>query len=330
MSSRRLDCKVICVGNICVGGTGKTPMTMYVARAARLLGYRPAIVSRGYRGGAEGQGGIVGDGKSIVMGPEMAGDEPYMMACRLAGIPVVVNKNRYAAGKLAIDQFHADLIVLDDGFQHLKLKRDTDLVLLDCARPFGNFHLLPRGPLREPKSALDRASACILTRCPVGGGDAVTGRLELIRKHWPHTPVFTSSHNPYCYVIEGGETIPSKGLADRQLHSAQSELKTEAVYGFCGIARNDAFRSTVKTLGFDAKGFLEFSDHHRYSAPDIDRIRSSAEKAGARHLITTEKDLVRLLPRNPFARKLFVIGVEISFGDCQSDFLSFLARQLSR
>ena len=189
--SHQLPCKVICIGNLTVGGTGKTPMTMHVAQELKRLGYNTAIVSRGYRGGAEGRGGIVSDGQSIQMGPEQAGDEPFMMARSLSGIPVIVGKNRYAAGMLAVSEFQSDVIVLDDGFQHLRLKRDIDLVLLDRLHPFGNSYLLPRGTLREPISSLERGSACILTRCRTNRNDSATPLIELLKKFLPHDRIFT-------------------------------------------------------------------------------------------------------------------------------------------
>jgi len=325
--SRQLPCKVICVGNITVGGTGKTPMTMYVAQNIKQLGFKAAIVSRGYRGRAESRGGVVSDGKSICMGPVQAGDEPYMIARGLKDIPVIVGKNRYAAGMLAVNNFRPDVIVLDDGFQHLKLERDIDLVLLDHAHPFGNSYLLPRGILREPISSLARGTACILTRHQAGRDDA---SIDLIKKYTPQSRVFTSSQDPYCYAVKRGGQISVNGVTDRCSGKKVDGLKKESSFGFSGIARNADFQNTVKDLGFNAKGFLEFSDHHRYTAPDLNDIQLKAENAGARCLITTEKDLVRLSPQNPFPLELIVVGVKVSFGDDQQEFMSFLKEQLSR
>jgi len=328
--SHQLPCKVICVGNISVGGTGKTPMTMHVAQEIKQFGYQAAIVCRGYRGRAESQGGIVSDGKSISMGPEQAGDEPYMIARRLREIPVIIGKNRYAAGMLAVKTFQPDVIVLDDGFQHLRLKRDIDLVLLDHAMPFGNAHLLPRGILREPISSLARGTACILTRHQAGIDEPATASIELIKKYTPPSRVFTSSHEPYCYGVKSGEQISLNRFIDRYSHQEIDGLKKETIFGFSGIARNADFQNTATNLGFNTIGFLEFSDHHRYSAHDLNYIQSKAASAGARCLITTEKDLVRLSPQNPFPLELIVVGVKISFGDDQREFTSFLKKQLSQ
>ena len=179
--SKKLSCPIISIGNITVGGTGKTPMTIYVAQVVKNLGYKVAIISRGYKGKAEKIGGIVSDGKGLLMTPENAGDEPYLMANRLKDVQVIVGKNRFDAGRLAIRKFDPDVIVLDDGFQHLMLQRDLDMVLLDYHRPFGNGHLLPRGVMREPVSALLHADAIILTKSDTRNDNETSSNP---RQHW--------------------------------------------------------------------------------------------------------------------------------------------------
>ena len=172
LTPRRLPCNVISIGNITAGGTGKTPMTIYVAELLKTLGYRVAILSRGYKGGSEKEIRVVSDGQKILMTPTMAGDESYLMAIRLSDVPIVVGRNRFAAGSLAVKRFQPDVIVLDDAFQHVKLQRDIDLVLVDRAQPFGNGHVLPRGSLREPVSSLRRCAACILTRADAAADES--------------------------------------------------------------------------------------------------------------------------------------------------------------
>ena len=329
MPSYQLPCRVICVGNITVGGTGKTPMTIHLAQEIQQLGFKVAVVSRGYRGGAESHGGIVSDGNSIRMGPQLAGDEPYLVARNLGKIPVIVGKNRFAAGMLAHEKFRPDVIVLDDGFQHLRLKRDIDLVLLDCAHPFGNSYLLPRGTLREPISALARSHACILTRRRTGPNVAAAASIEMIKKYVPQKPLFTSTHAAYYYKIKSRERIPINGADKRPPYPEHDRTLKESAFGFSGIASNPDFQNTVRSLGFNAKGFLEYSDHHHYTAQDLIDIQSRAEKSGARQLITTEKDLVRLSPSNPFPMDLVAVGVRVSFGDERQKFLSFIEEQLS-
>jgi len=191
--SRKLPCKVISVGNLTVGGTGKTPMTIHLARRLSCQGYKTAVISRGYGGRSEKSAAIVSDGQQILLQSDEAGDEPFMIARNLKHIPVIVGQNRVKAGWLAIEKFAPDVIVLDDAFQHLKLVRDIDLVLLDYRRPYGNNHLLPRGTLREPISALARADAFILTRC-----DAVPGEDQAaLKKIIGNRPVFKTVHIPY-------------------------------------------------------------------------------------------------------------------------------------
>jgi len=326
--SRELPCKVISVGNITVGGTGKTPMTIYVAGEIKRAGFNVVIVSRGYKGGAEKHGGIVSDDRTIFMDAELAGDEPYMIACRLKGVPVVVGKNRFAAGMLAISKFQPDVIVLDDAFQHLKLKRDIDLVLLDHARPFGNSHLLPRGVLREPVSSLTRSAACILTRCRVGADEALMSSVGRIQMLVPGIPVFTSSYVPYWYVVHRGGHKSFEAAPDVFSANDCEQIKQRKVYCFSGIARNDDFRETVKDLGFKVTGFLEFSDHHPYTEKDLATILRCAENTGADRLITTEKDYARIALKAPLPIELIVVGVKVSFEDREQDFISFIRNRL--
>lgn len=329
LPSHRLPCKVICVGNITVGGTGKTPMTMHVAQEIEQLGYKAAIVSRGYRGRAESRGGIVSDGQSLLMEPSEAGDEPYLIARSLPEIPVIVGQDRYAAGLRAVAEFQPDVIVLDDGYQHLKLKRDIDLVLLNHAHPFGNTHLLPRGILREPISSLARGTACILTRHRTHAAEPETSTINQIKINTLANRLFSASHDPYYYTLNDGEQFTTHAPAKRFTGRAAGRLTKDPVFGFSGIARNAEFQNTVKRLGIDAAGFLEFPDHHRYAARDLDKILKQAGNAGAWRLITTEKDLVRLAPQNPFPLELIVVGIKVAFGDQHQAFTAFLKKQLS-
>ena len=328
LPTRELPCKVISVGNITVGGTGKTPMTIYMAAKIKRAGFKVVIVSRGYKGGAEKHGGIVSDGRTLYMDAARAGDEPYMMACRLKGVPVVVGRNRFAAGMLAIGKFQPDVIVLDDAFQHLKLKRDIDLVLLDHMRPFGNFHLLPRGVLREPVSSLARSAACILTRFRVDADDAQMPSLAGIQALVPGIPVFTSSHVPYWYAVPRGEQHSFEAVTDVFSAKDCQQIKRCKVFCFSGIVRNEDFRRTVKDLGFKVTGFLEFSDHHQYTEKDLTTIFRCAGKTGADRLITTEKDHARIALKTPLPMSLIVVGVKVSLGDNDQSFSAFIKNRL--
>jgi len=328
LRSQKLPCRVISVGNITVGGTGKTPMTIYLAQELKQAGYRVAIVSRGYKGGAERQGGIVSDGSSLLMDSERAGDEPFMMACRLKDIPVIVGKSRFEAGRLVVSKFQPDVIVLDDAFQHLQLKRDIDIVLLDHDQPFGNTHLLPRGILREPLTAMTRATACILTRCRDDSEETTRSSIATLKSILPQTPVFKSSSVPYCYTVKNGDGPPLQPVSIFFTAHDLGDIKNRKIFGFSGIARNDDFQRTVKTLGFDITGFLEFSDHHRYTASDLKIILRTAGETGARQLITTEKDYVRLTGKGACSMDLVLVGVRVAFKDDGQGFISFIKDRL--
>jgi len=330
LQSKKLPCTVISVGNITVGGTGKTPMTIYLACKLEQAGVRVVVISRGYKGSAERKGGIVSDGKHLLMNSEQAGDEPFLIASRLKNIPVMVGKNRFEAGLLAVEKFQPDVIVLDDAFQHLKLKRDIDFVLLDCTRPFGNSHLLPRGKLREPVEALTRATACILTRSPGGADEAVAKSVARIKSLVPQIPIFTSFHDPYFYTVKSGAQTPLHEIANFLSPHELEEIKQQKVFAFSGIARNDDFRRTVEKSEFNTKGFCEFSDHHRYSRNDLDRIIQNAQEAGAECLITTEKDHARIAHQKPLSMDLVVVGVRIAFSGDGQDFMSFVQGRLQQ
>jgi len=331
---RRLPVPVISVGNLTAGGTGKTPMVLNLAAELRRLGFRPAVVSRGYRGGAERGGGVVGDGERILLAANQAGDEPRLLAERLPGVPVVVGADRFSAGMTAISQFFPDLILLDDGFQHRRLARDLDLVLLDARRPLGNGHLLPRGPLREPPSALKRADALILTRSdrgvfPLPKASESEG-----------IPVFRTIHRPALRkIVPAGDCVVgdfpegpfevSRGEgSDRRGGAALGDGRRAFV--FSGLANNADVLRTVAALGGRPVGAMDFPDHHAFSAADREAIFQAARACGADILITTEKDAVRLLGGARFPLDLFVVGVDIDFGTDANRFLDFLTRKVER
>jgi len=324
-ASKRLPCKVVSVGNIAVGGTGKTPMTYYVANRIKHFGYRVAVISRGYKGGAEKTETAVSDGQIILVGPEIAGDEPYTLACRLRGVPVIVGRNRFAAGKLAVTTFEPDVIVLDDGFQHMKLARDIDLVLLDYRQPFGNLHLLPRGILREPVAAMKRADAFILTRA-AGIPAPVAERLKTTA---PQCPVFTSAHKPYFYRVPCQAKASLAELTDPVISNPPDFLARRRVMAFSGIARNDEFRQTVDNLQCHLTRVLQFPDHHLYADSDFKSIIRAAKQTSAEFIITTEKDYARFGHRTTWPLELIVVGVRISFGKDEQDFDAFLRKRLA-
>ena len=324
LKSKKLPCPVVSIGNLTVGGTGKTPMTIYVANVLKTSGYRVAIVSRGYKGKAETVGGIVSDGNTPLMAPEIAGDEPCMMASKLRDVPVIVGKNRFKAGSLAIREFHPDIIVLDDGFQHLKLQRNLDLVLLDFRKPLGNGNLLPRGIMREPVSALSQADALVLTRSSTAKDLKVSPLWASIERVSLEVPVFRAFHVPFVYKVPKENLFSLEVNSRNSLISDPKMIKGRTVFAFSGLANNHDFRQTVESLDCHISGFLEFPDHHPYSDKDFRDILAAFKKSMSDSLITTEKDYVRIAHRINWAQDLFVVGIETDFGADKKRFNTFI------
>ena len=324
LKSKRLPCLIISIGNITVGGTGKTPMTMYVAQVVKQLGYKVAIISRGYKGKAEKVGGIVSDGKALRMTPEMAGDEPYLMANRLKNVPVIVGEDRFNSSRLAIRKFDPDVIVLDDGFQHLRLHRDLDLVLLDYRKPFGNGHLLPRGVMREPVSALACAHAIILTRSDMVNDNEMSSSREKLHFYKRKKPVYRTIHHPFVYHITSGEKkIFEKNMPEIYRQDPDC-IRGRTAFAFSGLADNHHFLRTLERLQCNVLGHMAFPDHHVYSERDLNDISAAAKSSLVQCLITTEKDYVRIAHNIDWPGDLFVIGIDIDFGKDKKKFNAYL------
>jgi tetraacyldisaccharide 4'-kinase len=295
LRTKKLPAPVVSVGNLTVGGAGKTPVAACLARLWRDRGKRVAILSRGYGGQSRGVT-CISDGRNTYKRPPEVGEEPYWLARTLPGVAVYTGACRYAAGLAAWEEFKPDLFLLDDGFQHFQLHRDLDLVLLDAASPFGNGWLLPRGPLREPRTALAAAQGLILTRFDPKRHQA---QLAAIRAAFPDKPVLTAAIAPVCLTsYPGGHTEPPANLRHR------------AVVAFAGLARPAVFAATLQELGTDLKGFQIFPDHHPYSQEELDRLRETARTLGAEALVTTGKDWARLGERWDGGVPLWVLEVE--------------------
>lgn len=330
LRSTRLPCPVISIGNLTLGGTGKTPMTIYVAKLVKRLGYKVTVISRGYKGKGEKTGGIVSNGQTILMEADTAGDESFMMATKLKNIPVVIGKNRFEAGMRAVKHFNPDVLVLDDAFQHLKLERDIDLVLLDNSRPFGNTYLLPRGTLREPVSALGRGDAFVLTRSDSGSDDITRTALTVLKGFSQKKPVFKSFHVPYIVKVLKGENVSSQGPPQSSFTCNLEFLKGRRLFAFSGIADNNNFRDMVKDLQCDLTGFSGFPDHHRYSAKDLNTLLQLSRETKADLIITTEKDYGRISEKIKWPLDLVVVGIQISFKDDEDAFNEFIKNRLSK
>ncbi len=275
LPSHRLPRRVISVGNITVGGTGKTPVTIFLAEFFRKDGKRVAILSRGYKGRTSGVA-VVSDGREVLLGPQEAGDEPYLMAIRLGGVPVVTSADRVAGGRFIIERFSPDVIILDDAFQHIRLKRDVNIALMDSAEGFGPGYLLPRGTLREPVSAIRRADFAL-----VKGGPPKGREWEALQKYSVPSLSFGYKATAF-YDIDTGEELGSSALAG---------MKAVPV---CGIANPSSFLDTLSSLGVRTDAPLLFADHHSYREKDLREIEKAAASSA---VITTEKDAVKLKGR---------------------------------
>jgi tetraacyldisaccharide 4'-kinase len=269
------------VGNLTFGGTGKTPFVELIARRLRFDGFHPAILSRGY--GRRSRGVVVvsrGDGPVVTA--EAGGDEPVALALRLPGVPIVVGERRAAAAVQAA-LLGADLFVLDDGYQHLALARDANLLLLDARDPFGGGKLPPAGRLREPLAAIGRADAVVFTRIERGFPTPEAART--VARLAPGVPVFHAAIRPEGLRDEAGSPLDAREVARRRCVAA------------CGVAQPARFAAALSALDLPAEETFVFADHHTYTERDLTRIRRAADRTGAAMLVTTEKDAVKLQGR---------------------------------
>lgn len=274
----KLGCKVISVGNITVGGTGKTPTVELLATRLKEKGLKVAILSRGYK--RKGKGiGIVSDGERILLGPDEAGDEPYMLARRLRNIPVLVGSDRYRVGRYAMERFPLDVIILDDGFQHISLKRDLDILLVDGEKGFGNGYLFPRGPLREPLSSIKRAGIVLINKASAKS----VGISDRIRNIHPEPALIKSSYK--------GERLVSLWSGEQ---ASLERLSGGKVMALSAIADPSSFLNLLSSLGGEIVSDISFPDHYSYTSGDLKDIMEKARRAGAGFIVTTEKDAVKL------------------------------------
>jgi tetraacyldisaccharide 4'-kinase len=284
---QRVDVPVISVGNLTVGGTGKTPMVEWLARWFRERGVRVALISRGY--GAEAGA---------------RNDEALELEQKLPDVPHLQNPDRVEAARTAIDEFETQLILLDDAFQHRRIHRDLNIVLIDALEPFGYGHLLPRGLLREPVASLNRADVIVLSRSDAVDEAARAMIRSTAMKHAPQATWLEVAHRPQSLLSSAGEEL------------AIDSLHGQRVAAFCGIGNPAGFRHTLGELGADVVGFREFPDHHAYQRGDIDALSSWARDLRADAIICTHKDLVKVGVEQLGACPLFAlrIGLAVSHG----------------
>jgi tetraacyldisaccharide 4'-kinase len=297
---RRLPCPVLSIGNLTVGGTGKTPLTAWLAGHFQAAGCRLAILSRGYGGEAKGVN-VISDGSRILLKPPQAGDEACLLARKLPGIPVVTGADRYLAGRRAWEAFRPELILLDDGLQHFQLHRDLDVVLLDAGRPFGNGRLLPRGPLREPVRTLARPLVLVLTRYRPHRHQGIW---EAMVASFPAAAVVRAAFELSPAVKHpGSQAVSLEALGGRPLAA------------LAGLARPEAFAADLRERGLELRHFFRFPDHHPFSRDELSEVVASARRLGAEGLVTTEKDWMRLAESWNFDLPLYVVPLEVELLD---------------
>jgi tetraacyldisaccharide 4'-kinase len=284
LKQKKLDATVISVGNLTLGGAGKTPMVDYIARYLKSEGHSVAVLTRGYARESSGRRVLNDPSVDNFTGGSYRefGDEPLMLARSLPDIPIIVDKDRYKAGRWVESEFEAEVLVLDDGYQHLALARDLNILLIDATDPLGGFEMLPFGRLREPLYGLKRADAIIITRADRPFDQ---GQTQAIIKYYCGDKV------PVMYFywtitklrhLATGEAYDSKDLAGWNVAVA------------CGIGNPQAFAEDILQIGINIVSENFFADHHPFAQEDLDRVTRDAQDAGADAIVTTEKDAVRL------------------------------------
>jgi len=287
MRPHQLGCPVVSIGNLTVGGTGKTPVVEKLARELSLRGRKVAILSRGYKstrrripGNDPSPVRVVSEGGALLFDSKNAGDEPFMLAKNLRGVAVVVDKDRVECGRHAISQLGSDLLILDDGLQYLRLHRRFDLVLIDREAPFGNEYILPRGTLREPPHHLRRATHILVTK---SDGSDLSELHQRIRRYNRTAPIIECRHRPVeLQDFSTGEQLPLASLQGLRAGSLSA------------IASPESFEQGLRRLGVSLELTQSFADHHRYSKRELDRFIKRCTRRGVSCILTTEKDAVRM------------------------------------
>jgi tetraacyldisaccharide 4'-kinase len=299
--------KVVAVGNLTVGGTGKTPLTAWIARRLLEAGRRPAVLTRGYRGRAGAGPLLVSGGAGPLVTVAEAGDEAFFLAHRLHGVPVIAGRDRGRSAEMAMRDFNATDLVLDDGYQHLALERDLDLLLVEAERDLDREYLLPRGPLREPLAAAGRAHALILT----GAVAPDPPRPPWMDRYCPAAPLFAMRYRTLGLVGLAGGIRPLRAPS----------------FAFCGLGRPEGFFQSLAAAGVPVAGKEIFGDHHLYTPKEVLRLAEAARQAGAERLVTTEKDAMKI-GRDWTRFDLAVLRVEPDFFGREDEFFEFIVRRL--
>jgi tetraacyldisaccharide 4'-kinase len=328
LKQHKLGCRVISLGNITVGGTGKTPTAQRLAAIIRDMGYRVVILNRGYRAGWRGQVGLVSDGRKIYMSVNEAGDEAYLLAKNLPGVAVVIGKNRTVTGDYAVENLRAEVIILDDGYQHWQLARDLDIVLIDTINVFGNNFLLPRGTLREPLANLGRANAFLLTKVDQSTDDARDVIRETLSRYNDKALVVESIHNPRCFIeIEDWY----KGVRPETI--SLEAIRAQGVLAFSAIGNPTSFEQTIMDIGAGSVESVRFPDHHDYTMAEMQAVMQKAVDKEVYALVTTEKDAVKIPSEFIHSERplpVYVLGIEVRFVDGYEELMEMIGKMADR
>lgn len=297
LRTKTLGCKVISIGNITMGGTGKTPTVKMIANMLKNKGFKVAVLSRGYKGRSKERINLVSDGDKILLRPPYIGEEAYMLAKGLKGIPILTGKDRYLIGRYAEDRFRIDVAILDDGYQHIRLHRNLNILLIDTTNPFGNNLLFPRGILREPLSNMDRADIVLMTRCH--NNNTKDRDLSNIGERLKRDiPIFRSRDVAI-------RCIDLNSCEERDI----GILRDKKILAFCGIGSPQSFRDIIMKVGGNIVRFLTYPDHHRYSDSDIRDIKEMGRDVEM--ILTTEKDGSALLDHLPLSFPLWGLKIDM-------------------
>ncbi len=323
----KLNCYVISLGNITVGGTGKTPTAQRLARDIRDMGYRVVILNRGYRAKWKGEIGIVSDGKNLHMDAAEAGDEAYMLAKHLPNVPVLIGAERSVTGRYAIEHFGAEVAILDDGYQHWQLVRDMDILLVDAVNVFGNGHVLPRGTLRESMSHISRADVCLITKVDQAESGAGEYIRDTVHKYNEAAQIVESIHQPRCFMplADWFEDLSQDGID-------VEEISGKKIMAVSAIGNPASFERTLRDLGAVLIESLRYPDHHEYTMKEMKDILQQADALGAETIVVTEKDAVKIpeeVAKAKWSIPIFVICVEVKFQTGGREFKDELRRRLS-
>ncbi|MDD2480224.1 MAG: tetraacyldisaccharide 4'-kinase [Victivallaceae bacterium] len=328
--NRAIGCLVVSIGNLSCGGTGKTPVVEVFAKTLHQKGRKVAVLSRGYRSKQrslwfklthmfgkrklEAPIKVVSDGKKLLLDSTYAGDEPYMLATNLKGVPVLVDKDRVRLGLYAIEHFQTDTLILDDGFQYLDLMSHINILLVDSTDPFCNHHVLPRGLLREPIKNIRRADYIFLTKS--NGGNHLRHLKTFMRRHNRRAEIIECCHRPQYVEM----------VYDRGKRQNLEFMRGRKIAAISGIARPESFEAFLIEHGAEVVATSRFADHHRFTENELIKFRDLAIETGAEIIMTTEKDAVRMPLINGESPPFYFLRIEIDILSGQESFDQCISR----